>query len=497
MTRYKVRADILFWAIAFCSILPFIILAFFSHPGAEDYLFELFRKNDFWHNQQLAYHGWSGRFFTNLFNTAWAQLGFIFNCYFLHTLLLFICTEIAAFYFLFNANTILTNGYFSKSKVLQASFILLLLNIYLLADIPSNFYWFSAVFVYQVPVILLYILAVLFLKRFKEDSQRKSVKNIFIVTTILLLIGCNETIATAIIVLLFFAAVFTYWRNIAEKKIILRWFLIALTAGIIVFISSGVLLRQKLMNAHTGYAVIFPIIVFRTFMVFYTIFKEPVFWVSLCFCFFAGGINAAQEHAKTKIALLILWAQKKIYYSLAFIAILVFAILTPLLIVSKGTFPDRALNNIILIAAMYLLMTAFIAGHSTPPAVIAFVKNTISNYALTFAIGAAMVLNTGYINAWKSVCSGYFYHKIMQDRDAQLENAKSKNYKIINMLSYKDALHQKIKEHFPNGSFKSLTKALEQPPVTIPFFNEAEDSTQLPYLSPYGVEKIIIYPSKP
>jgi hypothetical protein len=85
----------------------------------------------------------------------------------------------------------------------------------------------------------------------------------------------------------------------------------------------------------------------------------------------------------------------------------------------------------------------------------------------------------------------------MQDRDAQLEAAKNKNYKSINMLSYKDALHQKIKEHFPNGSFKSLTKMLEQPPVTIPFFNDAEDSTQQLYLAYYGLEKIIIYPGKP
>ncbi len=108
-----------------------------------------------------------------------------------------------------------------------------------------------------------------------------------------------------------------------------------------------------------------------------------------------------------------------------------------------------------------------------------------------------MILSVSYTDACKSVCSGYFYHAVMQDRDKQLENARSNQIKTVVMLPYQKALQQKIDAHFPNGVFASVNTLLNKPPVTIPFFNEAEDTTQHAYPEYYGLQKIIVQSDNP
>ena len=84
----KVRAAILFWTIAFLSILPFVILSFFSHPGKEDYYFDsTFKNRGFWNVQQEFYSQWSGRFFVNAVEIACIKMNFISNFYFLLTVM--------------------------------------------------------------------------------------------------------------------------------------------------------------------------------------------------------------------------------------------------------------------------------------------------------------------------------------------------------------------------------------------------------------------------
>jgi len=214
----------------------------------------------------------------------------------------------------------------------------------------------------------------------------------------------------------------------------------------------------------------------------------------MIFCFTAGMVTV--PNVRTRNAAI--FSQPiKIYFSLVALIIIIAVILTPLLILSKGSFPDRALNNIIMVAGLYLLVVSFIAGQSVSPAIISVARNKIPVYACTWVICMAMLLNTGYINAWKTVCSGYFYHAVMKDRDQQFEAARINHIKNVTIISYQQALQQKIKERFPNGGFKSFNSLVQQPPVTIPFFNEAEDTTQRPYFAYYGLEKINIQTDKP
>ncbi|HTE11136.1 MAG TPA: hypothetical protein VK645_09200 [Chitinophagaceae bacterium] len=492
----KVRAAILFWTIAFLSILPFVILSFFSHPGKEDYYFDsTFKNRSFWNVQQEFYSQWSGRFFVNAVETACIKMNFISNFYFLLTLLLFVFTGIAAFFLARTINKFLLDNRLPVNRLLQVSFIFLLLNIYLPGDIASNFYWFSAAVVYQTPIILLLVLIALLLKRFNQPGQKKLLPDIFITTLIVLLIGCNETFAVAIITILLFAAILSARFQFAEKKIIAIYFLVAFTTGILVLYTSGILNRQKIMQNNTHYFTVLPVIAFRVFMVFYNIFKEPLFWVSSFFCCVAGSFLT--NDLQTKKGLLFFKQPKRIHYSLLLLVILITAILTPLMLLSKGSFPERALNNIILIAAIFLLMLAFISGHIIFPGYAKTIMEKIKPLYRVIIPGAAMLLSVSYINAWKSVCSGYFYHIILLERDSQLLQAKNNGQKTVVILSYSTALKQKIKERFPRGGFKIVSELLAQPPTTIPFFNEAEDIAQPGYRLYYGIDRIIIQPDNP
>ena len=489
-------ADILFWVTAFMAILPFIILCFFSHPGKEDYFFENdFKHFDFWGGQAALYGYWNGRFFVNALEIACVKMNFISDLYFLLPLLLFAATYTTTFLLLGTINKLLLNNQLSINQLLQASFIFLLLNIYLLADIASNFYWFSGAIVYQTPVILLFILGILLLKRFCDASKTKILSDIFIALLIILLIGCNETIAVATIVLLFFVSVTSIRFQSAGKKTIIFYFLVAFLSGIIVLFTAGILNRQKMMHSNTRYITVLAIIVFRTGLVFYNIFKEPLFWLSSFICLIAGSRFEMGLFAKR--ALLFFTSPKKILYSLLLLPLLIALILTPLLMLAKGSFPERALNNIILIAVICLLMLAFVSGHIIFRDQFNAVAEKIGSLYRITITGAAMLLSVTYMGAWKSVLSGYFYHAILIERDNQFLQAKNNNQKTITILSYNAALKQKMKESFPGRGFQSVSELLMQPPITIPFFNEAEERRQTYYQLHYEIERIIIQPDKP
>src|SRR4051812_26403145 len=108
MLMNKVRAAILFWTIAFLSILPFVVLSFFSHPGREDYYFDSSLKHrGFWNMQKELYSNWGGRFFVNAVEATCIKMNFISDFYFLLPLLLFAFTAIAAFFLVSTINKLL------------------------------------------------------------------------------------------------------------------------------------------------------------------------------------------------------------------------------------------------------------------------------------------------------------------------------------------------------------------------------------------------------
>ncbi len=497
MLKIKTKASILFWIIASISILPFVLLAFFCHPGGEDYLLDTAYQHDsFWRVQLDQYNGWSGRFFTNLIKGLFIKAGVVTHSYYLPPLLLLGFTAIAAYYLLKMVNRFILNNSLSTNKTLQVGFVFLMLNIYPLANISENYYWFSASIIYQIPLVLFYLLVAFLIKRFLGNGKNKLLENTWIIGLLILLTGCNETFASIIITIMFFIFLFCYQNKLHERKICLLYFLIAFSAGLLVFITSGILNRQKHMNINTSYFTVLPIIGFRIYMVFFNLFKEPLVWVSAAFCFVAGSAN--RFRFKNNLPRMQqLWKPVGLFKSFLLLLLLLVCILTPILMVSKGAYPDRALNNVIMVAVLYVLVWAFCAGHVLDPESVNKITHQITGKNRVVLVGAALLLSVGFMDAWKTVFSGYFYQKVMAERDYRLQTAKIKNEKTVVIIPYNQALKQQIDKIFPAGSFISLKTMLEKPPVSIPFYNEAEDSGNLNIQTYYGLHRIIIQTDKP
>src|SRR5690242_1347650 len=71
--------------------LPLVILPFFNHPSTDDYFcgYQLHDKS-FWQYQFFIYNNWGGRFAATFAGSLFAYHDFLYNHYYLHSLLLLI-----------------------------------------------------------------------------------------------------------------------------------------------------------------------------------------------------------------------------------------------------------------------------------------------------------------------------------------------------------------------------------------------------------------------
>lgn len=464
-------------------LLPFIILTFFSHAGLDDYLMQIiYSERNLIESQKLLYTSWNGRFLANFLQTIGVKLHLVTDYYFVHSLLFFVFTWFAIFFLVKTLNRFVLKNRISLQDIITASSIALVLNIYLLATTGDNFYWFSGVFVYQTPIILLFILFAMFIRRFATSSKNHLVQDVLISLLLLVLTGCNETMPVAVFVLLGVAFIVLRMYKSSSSKVFFIYLLIMLAACCLVYFTSNIQNRQKFMGAEKGYVSLLAITAFRTASVFYYVLREPLFWVAGFSCFLYGF--------KTGVCSMKIGRQKTIVIFLI-IPLVVAMILLPIMLVTQGAFPDRALNNIIIIAACLILASCFLTGCQY--------RLNYSSFYLSFTrvmpvfFSLALVCSSCYMDAWKTVGSGYFYARVIRERDQQFAMAKMQKQNSVQIIDYASAVEQQIQQVFPRGIFKSLHDVLVKPPTVIPFFNEAEEEgASSLYATYYGIKQVVI-----
>ncbi|MBX3255933.1 MAG: hypothetical protein KF862_17495 [Chitinophagaceae bacterium] len=477
-------------AIALLTLLPFVILSFFSHAGADDYLMQgIYEQSGFWQTQKNLYANWNGRFFANFLQILGIKYKLVTSYYFVFSLVLFLLTYFAAFYLVKTLNRFILGNSLSSGQIIQTGFIGLMLNIYLLANTGENFYWYSAALIYQMPVIILLLLFSLLVKRFTATGRKNVRQDVMICLLLALIAGCNETIAVTMIVLLTVTLLFLYKINSRHLKIAGIYGLVMLAACSIIYLTSGIQNRQKFMNTETGYLSIFAITGFRAFSVFYYLFREPLFWVAALGCFLQG-IRTVTFPVYLNL--------KKIAICFLLAPLIVAGTLLPLMVLSKGAFPDRALNNIIVTAACLVLLLCFLAGQWFTT----YQRNerifSILSSVMPIFFSIALVCSACQVNAWKSVCSGYFYARVLHERDRLFANARQHEQTAIQINTYPEDAAQQVQQVFPHGTFQSLHNICVQKPYSIPFFNEAEEQGAASlYAVYYGIDQITIRPGKP
>lgn len=468
-------------------LLPFAILPFFNVMVSDDFILgNLIRQNGFIKTQQIVYSEWTGRYTSTFLGSLFVKLKIVDNWYFLHSLLLFLCTWLAFFFLLTRINKYILDYHFSNGGLLVMTFLLFFLNVYTQADIASAFYWFSAAMTYQTAFIFFLFFLGFLIRRF-FSATKKGFDSLAIVLLILLICGCNEAVAVFLILFLSLLACF-YYRQRSVSKTLLFYLSIAVAVSLFILFSSGVIgHRQGLMNKTTSYWAMIPMVAFRSLSVFYYILREPLFWGTSLFLFFIGVKCEAILIKK----LLDKLANRRIILSgLVLILLLVVGTLTPILVVSKGALPLRMLNNIIALTTLCLLFIFFLAG-SRHAAVFRPIIDKIPSSVLIVIVSCNLLLNSNYIEAWKSVFSGYFYHAVMEDRRQLLLSVRESGQRTVTIRPYRKALEEKIHQIFPHGIFAAANELLVEPPRMLFYYNDGEPPSQQ-YLDYYNLDTVIM-----
>ena len=481
---HSMNGNSLFWLTAFCCFLPFLILPFLNHPVADDYIYETaYRDRGFTGAQEKLYTEWIGRFTATFIQITFVKFKLVSGFYFLHTILLFVLTFFAFLFTLTRINRFIFNNAHPTRSLIQAALVFLLLNLYVYDDVASSFYWFSGAITYQTPVILFIVLLGLILHRF-NSVERTHIILIDILSSIIIILlgGCNETFAITTSLIMFSATVILFYYKSTLKRSFSLYFLVSFLTGIVILSSSGIMGRQKMMTTDTSYITVFLVILFRISSIFFNILKEPLFWVAGLVIFILGLRNKSRHPLFS--------AHQVILTGMIMLIALLMLILTPLMVMTKGAYPPRALNNLILLATICLFIIFFFAGRFSNSLSTFLANYTFSNISIMVILCVAMTTSTCYMNAWKSVCSAYFYNQVMLDRKKKLAEAQKNNQHTITFLNYEAALREKIDHRFPNGTFSSLYSIITQKPTVILFSGDAETIRSSFYLKYYNMDSI-------
>lgn len=464
-------------------LLPFIILCFLNVMASDDYLqYVGHRQYGFFLNQKLSYLLWAGRYTSTFVCNVFMVGGLSYRYYFLHSLLLFFFTWVGFLFLLRQLQGVLGIG---KRQLLLASGVLFFLSVYVQAEIATGFYWFSSAMVYQLAFILFLVFAGLLIRR-SGGAARIGYADIVPLIVLLLLLGCNELIAVFSLFFLLALAAGCYYFRRPVPSYLLLYLAVTAAAGILIMCTSGVIThRGRLMHKDIGVPGIAASLAFQTAATFYYIFKEPLFWVTAAAAFIWGSRLSRVE----AVAFL---KERNVFVPglLALLFILVFT-LGAVLVATSGSFPLRAMNNLTDLAACFLLILFMAAGIFMASGVHAegWQVTRVVPAVWTTVLIVVLMANVNYLEAWRSVFSGYFYHAVMSSRDRQLQVAVEAHRKTDTVLDYEEARKEKIDQAFPHGVFASVSSLLLDKPALLYYFDGA--GTRDPaYLNFYGLDSV-------
>ena len=490
MTKLFSLQSKFFWpAIALC-LLPFVLLVFLNSMAMDDYLFyDLYRTRGFFGAQHDLYLTWAGRYTSSFIICSLIGMDLPGRFPYLPTLLYLGFTWGSVCYFLRSVGPLLPAGFSGRNGCWKAGTVVFILLLYVQADIATGFFWFSSMVVYQTAFILFLLLIATIVRRVNAPKTVAPVE-FLLYLLIFLLTGCNEIMAVFIPLFLAALAAAFYFYGRPVSQWLWLGLAIAIGMGMVIFFTSGVMTyRYHLMNTHTGFLAILPIIGFRTVTVFFYIFKEPLFWGCAVALFILGMAVSPQFSGKSRLAV---FREKNIFLpGFSTLLLIVLLSLAAFLLASRGSIPPRVLNNLSDVTTCCILILSFLAGICKGQQFPSPVFPGFSPALPLALLISVMLASVTYVEAWKSVVSGYFYHAVVKDRDLRLKTAAREHRHTAVVPSYDVAWKAKIDQVFPHGVFETVHQVLLQKPTLLMYYDGAATGDAA-YAHFYGLDSIIV-----
>lgn len=222
-------------------LLPFVLLAFDSHPALDDFSDAVMRRQlGFWGTQRTLYLGWTGRYTTSLLLMGLSPLQTFEHWeagYFLvgWSALLALAGGLYALW------TALVGAAWSRPTRALATGVVLALWLAQAPSVAECLYWYNAVAVYTWPLLLLllWLVALLALLRAAPDAPGRGWRGLSTAGLAVAVVGCNEVLALVVLAGL---ATAVAWAGLARRQqlpLLLALLLISGLATAISFLAPG------------------------------------------------------------------------------------------------------------------------------------------------------------------------------------------------------------------------------------------------------------------
>jgi len=488
----KFGRPFLLWGTLLFCLLPFFLVSFFNSMAADDFqLYTLDRKVGIWAGLAQLYRRWTGRY-TAIFIQMWlVDHNIPERFYFLHTQLLLIGIGWAFYFFLSSINKVFLGSFFSKARLLAASLVLLLITLYVQAEISTGFYWFCSAVTYQPPLIFSLLIAGLLIRDGAVSPRQIKIKYLA-PALILVVLTCGTTEIGPIYLMLslFVVSVFIYRMTGKMPVALVACLVMTLITGIFIMLTSGLFSdRVTFMNGNTSLVFILPMTLLRSASVFYYILRVPAFWVVSLLSYGTGLKLAPLESNRLSV---LPWGGRRILVpGLLVIFACVFLSLMPILAVTRGAFPARSSDTLVDLTVVSLLALLFMAGLVDTQRAALLKDIRIPSALLLFLLIVTLTATVPLVKAWESVFSGYFYHGMVQQRKNLIRDALSEGKRTVTIEPAEAGVEAVIHERFPHGIFETVHSILLKKPALIYDDNGMETGTQAIYQY-YGLDTIIV-----
>jgi len=462
-------------------IIPFIFFSFWNFPAADDYMIIDQRSQfSFWQLQNDIYHNWTGRYFATFTSSLFSYSGFLYSHYYLHAVLLLLLTIFSWLFCLIQINRHLLNKALSFSSLALLSMLLLILEINIIPEPVTAFYWFSSAVTYQLPLIILISLTGVIINSF-FNLHNKIIRFIIASLLIIMLNGCNEIITLFVLINATCLLVYFLFNHKKLPLFISVFFLINTVSACFMLFAPGIASRSSLF-AHSS-VLSAAGIAFIKFLIFNWYFlKEPLWWFFLFWLiiFLTGNKNNLSRIFKNL-------SKPSVSNILAFYIGSNLLVYIPVLYVTNGSVPLRAENIICFLNSLLLLfvIAAFIPYKTD-------IKLTYLSiiYKYRFLILSIVIFSTANMKKiTDSLLSGYFYSLVMKERLSLFENAKQLNIHNLTFDEYATAAGKKLKA-YPVADRQIIKDIIVKPPPLICFGSDVNDMNYIKEL--YGIKNLYL-----
>ena len=157
--------------------IPLVILPFFNHACTDDYFGGYYlKKEGFINYQEFVYTHWAGRFIATLTGSLFINKGFLYDHYYLHSLVLLLLNFLSLLFLLKTIDKYILQEKWSWFKKNLFALVFLALEISCVPQLVTFIFWFSSSLSYHPPVIFIQIEIALFI--IMINSNNNTSKNI-------------------------------------------------------------------------------------------------------------------------------------------------------------------------------------------------------------------------------------------------------------------------------------------------------------------------------